>query len=121
MKCGAVWKHQQEQKAGRQHEKRVAIDLFISDYLLGLGYFYLERKYMNRENIIYMAQEAGMDYLQHISPKAFEKVVIFAALVASAEREACAKDCESINSIEDFYGERPELICAKAIRARGQA
>jgi hypothetical protein len=42
-------------------------------------------------------------------------------LAIEKEREACAKDCESINSIEDFYGERPELICAKAIRARGQA
>jgi len=42
-------------------------------------------------------------------------------LAIEREREACAKDCESINSIEDFYGERPELICAKAIRARGQA
>lgn len=44
----------------------------------------------------------------------------FAELVAQHEREACAKDCESINSIEDFYGERPELICAKAIRARSK-
>jgi len=42
-------------------------------------------------------------------------------LAIEREREACAKDCESINSIEDFYGERPELICAKVIRARGQA
>jgi hypothetical protein len=45
----------------------------------------------------------------------------FAKLVAQHEREAGAKDCESINSIEDFYGERPELICAKAIRARGDS
>jgi hypothetical protein len=36
------------------------------------------------------------------------------------EREACAKDCEGINSIEDFYGERPELICAKAIREKSK-
>ena len=50
-----------------------------------------------------------------------EQLQAFAKLVAQHEREACAKDCEGINSIEDFYGERPELICAKAIRARGQA
>ena len=37
------------------------------------------------------------------------------------EREACAKECEGINSAEDYYGERPELVCAEAIRARGQA
>ena len=35
------------------------------------------------------------------------------------EREACAKMCEGINSVEDYYGERPELICAEAIRERG--
>jgi hypothetical protein len=43
-----------------------------------------------------------------------------AELVAAEEREACAKACERINSIEDYYGERPELVCAQAIRARGQ-
>jgi len=37
------------------------------------------------------------------------------------EREACARECEGINSAEDYYGERPELVCAEAIRARGQA
>jgi hypothetical protein len=48
-------------------------------------------------------------------------LVALVNLAIEREREACAKDCEGINSIEDFYGERPELICAKAIRARGQA
>jgi hypothetical protein len=36
------------------------------------------------------------------------------------EREACAKVCEEINSLEDSYGDRVELICADAIRARGE-
>ena len=36
-----------------------------------------------------------------------------------AEREACAKHCEGINSLEDYYGDRPELACAESIRARG--
>jgi len=49
-----------------------------------------------------------------------EQLQAFARLIAEHERDACAKDCESINSIEDFYAERPELICAKVIRARGQ-
>ena len=48
-----------------------------------------------------------------------EQLQAFARLVAEHEREQCAKDCESINSVEDFYGERPELICAGVIRARG--
>ena len=39
--------------------------------------------------------------------------------VVEAEREACAKVCEGINSTEDYYGERPELFFAEAIRARG--
>ena len=30
--------------------------------------------------------------------------------------EEAAKLCESINSIEDYYGERTELVCATAIR-----
>jgi len=30
--------------------------------------------------------------------------------------EEAAKMCESINSIEDYYGERTELVCANAIR-----
>ena len=36
------------------------------------------------------------------------------------EREACAKVCEHLNSTEDYYGERIELFCAEAIRARGE-
>jgi DNA-binding protein YbaB len=40
----------------------------------------------------------------------------FAALVASAEREACAKVCDEL--WEDDY---TAFACAEAIRARGQA
>ena len=102
---------------------------------------------MNREDIIRMAREAGfVDYeLDDGTTESFDKrYERFAALVASAEREslresfrvvtaaeasaailhereACAKVCEGINSAEDYYGERPELVCAEAIRAKGQA
>ena len=37
-----------------------------------------------------------------------------------AEREACAKICDGMDSISDYYTLRVELICANAIRARGQ-
>ncbi len=74
---------------------------------------------MNREDIICMAREAGL--VNWEATAYANELERYAKLVARHEREACAKDCESINSIEDFYGERPELICAKAIRARGQA
>ena len=76
---------------------------------------------MTQDDIIKMADASGIAY--YGMGKDREKFIYyleaFAALVAEREREACAKDCESINSIEDFYGERPELICAKAIRTRG--
>ena len=44
---------------------------------------------MNREDIIRMAREAGFpEAILELSPTAFER---FAAIVASAEREACAE------------------------------
>ena len=70
---------------------------------------------MNREDIVRMAQETG------VTAERVRDLINFANLVASAEREACAKECEGINSAKDYYGERPELVCAETIRARGQA
>jgi len=71
---------------------------------------------MTQDEIIEMARQAGMDYLQYISPEAFEKVVVFVKLVAQHEREACAKVCEDQH---EYYGY--DHVFAKAIRARGQA
>ena len=63
---------------------------------------------MTREDIIRMAIEAGWD-AHHAE---FDtRIQTFAALVASAEREACAKVCEE-------YFER---VMASRIRARGEA
>jgi len=45
----------------------------------------------------------------------------FAELVAEHEREECARLCDDMDSISDYYGPRVELICAEAIRARGEA
>ena len=36
------------------------------------------------------------------------------------EREECAKVCDAMDSISDYYTLRVELVCAQAIRARGQ-
>ena len=63
---------------------------------------------MTREDIIRMAQETG------VTAERVRDLVNFAALVASAEREACAKVCE--DSVE-YAGD----TLAEAIRARGQA
>jgi hypothetical protein len=82
---------------------------------------------MNREDMIRMAREAGIsqDHAQGMT-LFLER---FAALVASAEREACAEVCKKH---ADFYaGLEPSPIAQSAwaacvdnrdtIRARGQA
>jgi hypothetical protein len=73
---------------------------------------------MNREDIIRMAREAG--FSDHSSPEMWgvmvashEEIERFAALVAAAEREECAKLCLKK---EPFYG----VMFADAIRARGE-
>ena len=43
-----------------------------------------------------------------------EELEAFAALVAAAEREACAKVCENFGGFKDGYA------CATAIRERGE-
>jgi hypothetical protein len=73
---------------------------------------------MTQDEIIEMARQAGMDYLQYISPEAFEKVTAFVELVAQHEREACAKVCEEYDN--GRHANAADL-CADAIRARGQA
>jgi len=68
---------------------------------------------MTQEDIIRMAEEAG----KHLWPLETKFLLRFAALVAAAEREACAKACEEV-------GVWPSLgpkDCAEAIRAKGQA
>ena len=87
---------------------------------------------MNRNDIIRMAREAGFDLeMWQLSLGSnvwgtHEELERFAALVAAAEREACAKVCgeySAVGKIEEF--DRGWLACAKAIsnviRARGQA
>ena len=75
---------------------------------------------MTRDDIIRMAREADMDIDNDASewgsiitaePADLER---FAALVAAAEREACAKVCDKFN-----FGQAPKMI-QDAIRARGQ-
>jgi hypothetical protein len=66
---------------------------------------------MIQDEIIGMARQAGMDYLQYLSPEAFEKVVVFSKLVAEHEREACAKIADTAEPYKS----------ADLIRARGQA
>ena len=76
---------------------------------------------MTREEIIEMARQAGfVDYeLDDGTTDAFDKrYEAFAVLVASAEREACAKVCDGYS---DGRHANMADLCAEAIRARGQA
>ena len=76
---------------------------------------------MNKEEIIKMAKQAGFERLGHDEHDYVcypDDIVAFAALVASAEREACAKMCEEYAiGLERNYSE----IIADKIRARGEA
>jgi hypothetical protein len=80
---------------------------------------------MNREDIIRIAHESHLDVygLGTDYAKFADALERFATLVASAEREACAKLCEDIGSKDyTFYREESSSShCADAIRARGQA
>ena len=71
---------------------------------------------MTQDEIIEMARQAGMDYLQYISPEAFEKVVVFSKLVAQHEREACANIAETLELPE--WPDKVRQPLAQAIRER---
>lgn len=73
---------------------------------------------MTRDDITRMAREAGYGWsMTDMHAPALER---FAALVAAAEREACAKLCEEeIARVKPLYSVVAEN-CVKAIRARGE-
>ena len=52
---------------------------------------------MTKEDIIRMAREAGIGPIYGADDESLER---FAALVAAAEREACAKVCEDTDIVE---------------------
>ena len=72
---------------------------------------------MTRDDIIRMAREAGFE-LDCCSLEWHNRIKRFAALVAAAEREACAKVCEELDAWNE---DDPGSSAAAAIRARGQA
>ena len=70
---------------------------------------------MTRDEIVLMAQEAAiMPPNWGATENQWRALHDFAALVAAAEREACAK---LANDFKAFHGD----VIADAIRARGQA
>jgi hypothetical protein len=84
---------------------------------------------MKREDIIQMAREAGFeadpDNVWITDGYWFEELARFAALVAAAEREACAKACKTYETSSNMK-DAPHIAmifndCANAIRARSQS
>ena len=76
---------------------------------------------MNREDIIDLGHKAGTLFITQfgVASVTVEWLENFAALVAAAEREACAKACEA-RFMGDMTREDMEARrCAAAIRARG--
>jgi len=82
---------------------------------------------LTREEIIKMAQDAGLCAQDGTSYCPLHYLEIFANLVAAAEREACAQEClmpvDEIQITDDCseYVYKDYLDCAEAIRARGQS
>jgi hypothetical protein len=83
---------------------------------------------MKHDEIIFMARASGwMSEYESSTGFSAEAAFKFAALVASAEREACAKVCEeriggAVQTNDWWFGFRSAMKqCATAIRARGQA
>jgi hypothetical protein len=86
---------------------------------------------MTQEDIIRMAREAGFETLITKGKiHGFDRdgdytdeIKTFAAFVAAAEREACAKVCEAEAAFSGSNGKKDAAAsnCAAAIRARGQA
>jgi len=75
--------------------------------------------YLNRDDIIRMAEQAGMERCKceprcHLHTGGMGSLTYFAKLVAAAEREACAKVAEWVGQDKNHIG------IAAAIRARGQ-
>lgn len=78
---------------------------------------------MNREELILLVQEAVIGFPNQ-NPFDFrllqiETIERFAALVAAAEREACAKICDGYKEYGDPITNW-SVDCAAAIRARGE-
>jgi len=76
---------------------------------------------VNRDDIIRMAREAGLHlYVNDLTEEPYALIVErFAALVAAAERSACAQVCDEIANKPSNMVLGVALDCAAAIRARG--
>ena len=76
---------------------------------------------MNRDDVTRMAQECQLIGMRpHLDGVYQQSLERFAALVAAAEREACAKVCCSHEKLSSPTVYLTGYTYAQAIRARGQ-
>ena len=85
---------------------------------------------MTRDDVIKWAREAGFPFNKYGALKGDEDGEIdademferFAALVAAAEREACARACQAVidGGQYDEYQQYAAAACRDEIRARGK-
>jgi|DEB0MinimDraft_3_1074331.scaffolds.fasta_scaffold191029_2 hypothetical protein len=78
---------------------------------------------MTHDDIIRLARESGWTEYSLLHAVEVQRLETFAALVAAAEREACAKACEWEAAKLEQWPQRDVLTvraCAAAIRARGE-
>jgi len=75
---------------------------------------------MDREEIIRMAREVGIEFDPRWGTCYTGNVQLerFASLVAAHEREACAKACDVL-AVHPEYASDITKVAAQAIRARG--
>jgi len=79
---------------------------------------------MSREDIIRMAQEAGLiragETYTEPARWGITEITDFYNRAVAAEREACAKVCEERQEVfQRYYTKGLAAMCAEAIRARG--
>ena len=78
---------------------------------------------MTQDEIVKMAREAGLvrtgDKWVEPARWGVTELVHFAALVAAAEREACAKVCDVL-AVHPEYASDITKVAAQAIRARSE-
>ena len=71
---------------------------------------------MNEEDVFSLADKAGLGFVKHADPKDIVKFKRFAALIASAEREAWEHKYARLQSLMDIRETQPNKPCCLAER-----
>lgn len=78
---------------------------------------------MQRDEIIEIAKQSGMNYIEYISDESMNQVEKFVELVEEHERYECAELClntvANVDMVNVIGDSAHYVACADAIRARG--